>query len=171
MSEHEATTIPAHLQPVAAALRDRYPDLSITPKPGDWLEVKVEADASPEFFRYIKDTPGLGFDYLLDVTAVDYINEGKLQVVYHLARMGADARKRGKLVVKVDVPRDNARVRTVVDIWPTADFLEREVYDMFGVVFEGHPDLRRILMREDWVGHPLRKDYVDHRPKRTRVTR
>ena len=171
MSEREATTLPEHLHRVADALRDRYPELAIELKPDNWLEVKVDADQSPAFFRYIKESPALGFDYLLDVTAVDYIDEGKLQVVYHLARLGTDARKRGKLVVKIDLPRDNPRVRTVVDIWPTANFHEREVYDMFGVIFEGHPDLRRILMREDWVGHPLRKDYVDQRPKRTRVTR
>ncbi|HLS89398.1 MAG TPA: NADH-quinone oxidoreductase subunit C [Sphingobacteriaceae bacterium] len=171
MSEHEATAMPEHLQPVAAALTDGFPELVVEHKADDWLEVKITADQSPEFFRHVKEHPGLAFDYLSDVTAVDYIDQGLFQVVYHLVTIGTNARRRGKLRVKIDVPRDNPRVPSVVDIWPTANFHEREVYDMMGIVFEGHPDLRRILLREDWVGYPLRKDYVDQRPKRTRVTR
>jgi len=171
VSDHDTTQLPEHLQRVAAALRDQYPQLAVEPKDGNWLEVKISADQSPEFFRYLKEHPGLAFDYLSDVTAVDYLEQGHFQVVYHLVRIGTNAKGRGKLVVKIDVPRDNPRVPSVVDVWPTANFLEREVYDLMGITFDGHPDLRRILMREDWVGHPLRKDYVDQRPKRTRVTR
>ena len=77
-----------------------------------------------------------------------------------------------KLVVKVDAPeRETTHRPFVVDIWPTANFHEREAWDLMGIVFEGHPDLRRILMREDWVGHPLRKDYVDERAPGSAVTR
>ncbi|HEY8418735.1 MAG TPA: NADH-quinone oxidoreductase subunit C [Limnochordales bacterium] len=171
MSDHDASAMPQQLQPLAEAIRERFPELAVEAKLDNWLEVKIAPEQSREFFRYVKEHPKLAFDYLSDVTAVDYIAQGQFQVVYHLVSMGVDARRRGKLRVKIDVPRDNPRVPSVVDIWPTANFHEREVYDLMGIVFEGHPDLRRILLREDWVGHPLRKDYVDQRPKRPRVTR
>lgn len=162
-------TFPESVQPVVEVLREHYPDVALSMRADGWLEARIGPDKSPQFFAFLKETPGMAFDYLSDITAVDYEDKG-FQVVYHLLSIGVQANNtHRKLVVKLDVPRDNPRTPTVVDIWPTANFHEREVYDLMGVTFDGHPDLRRILMREDWVGHPLRKDYVDRRPPRPRV--
>lgn len=162
-------SLPEPLQRVADTIRAHYPDVQLSQRADGWLEAVIEANQSPRFFEILKETRGLEFDYLSDLTAVDYEEEG-FQVVYHLLSIGSEAdRTSRKLVVKISVPRDNPRTASVVHVWPTANFHEREVYDLMGVVFDGHPDLRRILMREDWIGHPLRKDYVDRRPPRPRV--
>lgn len=162
-------TFPESVLPVVELVREHYPDVALSMRADGWLEAKIGPDKSPQFFAFLKETPGLAFDYLSDITAVDYEDKG-FQVVYHLIAIGVQAKNTNrKIVVKLDVPRDKPHAPTVVDIWPTANFLEREVYDLMGVAFDGHPDLRRILMREDWVGHPLRKDYVDRRPPRPRV--
>ena len=108
-----------------------------------------------------------GFDQLIDLTAVDYLTYGadrslpegvqpeRFEVV---AGLMAHAR-RERLRMRVQVPADDPTLSTLFDLWPGAESLEREVFDMFGIVFEGHPDMSRILMPEDWSGHPLRKDY------------
>lgn len=168
VAEEEA--LPEHLQVVADALQE-YPNLAVRAKADDWLEVNVEAERALDFFSFIKQNDQLAFDYLSALTAVDYEDEG-FQIVYHFLSLGVDVSGViHKLVVKIDVPRDKPNAPSVVELWPTANFHEREVYDMFGVIFDGHPDLRRILMPEDWVGHPLRKDYVDKRPERPRVVK
>ncbi len=96
------------------------------------------------------------FDVLVDVTAVDWLPaEPRFEVVYHLVATGGPA----KLRLTVRLGGDDARVMSVQSVWPSANWLEREVWDLFGIVFDGHGDLRRILMPEDWEGHPLRKDY------------
>ena len=108
-----------------------------------------------------------GFDQLIDLTAVDYltygadrslpegVQPGRFEVVAGL--MSHERRER--LRMRVQVPADDPTLPTLFDLWPGAENLEREVFDMFGIVFEGHPDMSRILMPEDWSGHPLRKDY------------
>jgi NADH/F420H2 dehydrogenase subunit C len=107
-----------------------------------------------------------GFDYLIWVTAVDYPHQNKFELVYAISSF-SDGRE---FCLVTDIPRDQPRIETVSDLWPTADWHEREVYDLFGIVFDQHPDLRRILLDDTWEGHPLRKDYVDnnhnviHRP-------
>jgi NAD(P)H-quinone oxidoreductase subunit J len=80
--------------------------------------------------------------------------------VYHLAKLTDNASKPEEVRVKVFIPREDPRVPSVYWIWKAADFQERESYDMYGIVYEGHPNLKRILMNEDWVGWPLRKDYI-----------
>lgn len=100
-----------------------------------------------------------GFEYLNCLSGVDWIGEQQLEVVYHLSSLAFPL----KVTVKVRIPRDAPVVRSVVPIWPGANWHEREVYDLFGIRFEGHPDHRRILLSEDWEGYPLRKDYVDER--------
>ena len=95
------------------------------------------------------------FDYLVDVTAVHYPKrEAQFDVLYILYSFKKNERVRVKTQIK-----DGEKLRSVFGVWPTANWLEREVYDMFGISFEGHPDLKRILLPEDWKGHPLRKDY------------
>lgn len=115
-----------------------------------------------EVSRGLRDTPALGFAFMADITCTDfYPREPRFEVLYILASLGVpgfgDTPKR--LRMKVPVPGGDATVPTVATIWPAAGWPERELFDLFGIVVTGHPDLRRILMPEDWEGHPLRKDY------------
>ncbi len=120
--------------------------------------VFVDRDRSHEALAWLKDAPGQDFNYLTDVTAVDYRDpERPLEVVYQLRSLHRKADLRVKVALD---KREPLEVRSVVDLWRGADWLEREVYDMFGVTFVGHPDLRRILMWETYAeGYPLRKDF------------
>jgi NADH/F420H2 dehydrogenase subunit C len=104
----------------------------------------------------LKKAPDMAFDYLFCVTGVDMVKF--LEVVYHLE----STVHKHQIVLKVRTSdRENGAVDTVCDIWRTAEFHEREVYDLLGIRFNNHPDLRRLFLDENWVGHPLRKDYVD----------
>lgn len=109
--------------------------------------------------RYLRDTGGLLYNYLSDISAVDYYPEynrpGRFGVSYHLYSLLYNRRIRLKTYVEEDEPV----VPTVTDIWPAAGWLERETYDMMGIEFDGHPDMRRLLMPDDWHGHPHRRDY------------
>lgn len=128
--------------------------------------VHVRAERLRDVMRWLRDTPGQRYDYLVDVTAVEYRDgERPLEVVYFLRALERQA----DLRVKVDLDvREELAVDSVVPLWAGANWLEREVYDMFGVTFRGHPDLRRILMWETYAeGHPLRKDF----PLRGRFSR
>lgn len=101
------------------------------------------------------DLKRLSFDMLGMVTAVDFGEE--FELVYRLR----SREMRVGIIVRTRVPRSDARINSMTDLWPAANWHEREVFDLFGIVFEGHPDLRRILLPDDWTGHPLRKDYQD----------
>ncbi len=115
----------------------------------------VRADAWLGVCEHLKGT--LGFDFLQDLTATDHPKEGKLKLVAHFYGYG----HRTMLAAKVELPRIGATVASLANVWRAAEWMEREAFDMFGIVFEGHPDLRRVLLPDDWVGHPLRKDYVE----------
>jgi NADH-quinone oxidoreductase subunit C len=132
---------------------------------GDTI-VYVDRAALLDVMAWLRDTPGQRYDYLVDVTAVEYRDrERPLEVVYNLRSL----ERRTDLRVKVELdPRGDLAVDSVVPLWQGADWLEREVFDMFGVTFRGHPDLRRILMWETYAeGYPLRKDF----PLRGRFSR
>ena len=101
-----------------------------------------------------------GFNYMQCQCAYDQGPGQDLVSVYHLVKLTDNAYKPEEVRVKVFVPREDPRVPSVYWIWKAADFQERESYDMYGIVYEGHPNLKRILMNEDWVGWPLRKDYI-----------
>jgi len=118
----------------------------------------VSRDRSHDVLAWLRDTPGQVYNYLTDVTAVEYRDpERPLEVVYQLRSLGRKADLRIKVALDKRVPLE---VRSVYDLWRGADWLEREVFDMFGVTFTGHPDLRRILMWETYAeGFPLRKDF------------
>jgi NADH-quinone oxidoreductase subunit C len=121
----------------------------------DVATIYVPADRLVETCRALRETPSLGFDLLVEVTAVDFLPRApRYEVVYHLVSIP----NRLRLRLKVRVP-DGGSVPTIQTVWPAAGWPEREVWDMFGIYIEGHPDLRRLLMPEDWEGHPLRKDY------------
>jgi NADH-quinone oxidoreductase subunit C/D len=120
----------------------------------------VSADKLRDVAMYVRDD--LGYDFLSSLTAVDYFSElpnaaSHIEIVYHLYKSTGG----GSLVFKVQVPRDNSVVPSLIDIFPGADFQEREAWDLYGVKFEGHPDLRRILMWEGFAGHPMRKDWKE----------
>jgi len=113
------------------------------------------AAALPALMKRLRDETALAFDFLQNLTAVDWIKRDTIELVYHLFSY----EHRHSLAVKVDLPRAAPRAPSVTALWPSADWMEREQFDLLGVVFEGHPDLRRLLMPDDWVGHPMRKDY------------
>ena len=148
-------------------LRDRFAAAIVETHDhrGDHTAV-VARDGIIDALRFCRDDAELRFDLLMDVTAVDYLKfpgreDGpRFDVVYHLYSVPHNHRVR----LKVPVEQDAATVPTATGLWPIANWLEREVWDMFGIRFEGHPDLRRLLLYEEFVGHPLRKDYpIDRR--------
>jgi len=115
---------------------------------------RVEAAGIADAARRLR---AAGFDYLLFMTAVDRPADAKFEVTYLISRYD-DGRQ---LALVADIPREAPQIDTVSGVWAGANWHERETFDMFGIVFRGHPFLRRILLDEDWPGHPLRKDYVD----------
>ena len=117
---------------------------------------RVEREAAHDFIRRLKEDDGLEFDFLAVLTAVDnYLDEPRFEVVYVVRSMGHNVDVR----INVPVPGEAPRIKSLTDLYPAADWMEREVFDMFGVEFEGHGNLERILMWEGFEGHPLRKDY------------
>ncbi len=119
--------------------------------------VVVTGDKIVDVCRFLRDTTGLEFDYCQDITAVDWPTRNVIEVVFHLYSLV----HRHGIVLKVETRREDPSLPTVEGVWKAANWLEREVYDLFGVKFVGHSDLRRIMLPDDWVGHPLRKDYQE----------
>jgi NADH-quinone oxidoreductase subunit C len=122
---------------------------------GEWLNANVAPEDFKEFIGRLRSNAGLEFDYLFCLTCVDW--KTHFTMVYHLS----STIYRHQVVIKVKIDRNNPEIETVSAIWKTAEMLEREVYDLFGVKFLNHPDLRRLIMPDDWKGWPLRKDYED----------
>ncbi len=122
---------------------DKHPRIHVGPE--QWRSIA----------RFMRDDPALLFDWLGCISAVDYVADNQLCAVYELY----STTHRHWFSVKVWVDRDHPTIPSVMDLWPAADWHEREAYDLMGISFEGHSDLRRILLPEDWVGYPLRKDY------------
>ena len=143
-------------QEIADTLKAKFPDAI--------LEVKIDGVIDPfarvapgkikDVSTFMRDQDGMAFDYLMCLSGVDYGN-GKLGVVYNLSSM----KWSHKFALKVDVTVENPHLQSVESVWKTANWHEREAYDMVGVIFDGHPDLRRILLPDDWEGYPLRKNY------------
>ncbi len=119
--------------------------------------ITIPREGLREIFRFLKEDPKLDFNFLTDLTAVDYLGKKvpRFEVVYHLYSFRAKRRLR----VKIPVPEEEPTVDSLTPLWKGANWLEREVWDMFGIRFRDHPDLRRILLYEEFQGHPLRKDY------------
>jgi len=116
--------------------------------------IKVAAKNIKEIGMFLRDENDLQFDFLSCLSGVD-LGKGNLGVVYNLASI----KLKHKITLKVEVPVADAHVPSVESVWRTADWHERECYDLVGIIFDGHPDLRRILLPNDWEGFPLRKDY------------
>jgi len=142
---------------IIAVLKDRVENLDLSvEKTCDQLSLGVDRNHIVAVCRILKEHPAMQFDYLADLCGVDYLGKKpeRFQVVYNLYSISLNHRVR----VKVNLGEGDA-IDSVTEIWKTANWHERELYDMFGVEIKGHPDLKRILMPEEWEGHPLRKDY------------
>jgi NADH-quinone oxidoreductase subunit C len=143
--------------PLLARLVARFPAavLSSHGFRGDATAI-VDRAAFVDVCRFLRDDPEMAFDLLSDVTAVDYYGRRpRFEAVYHLYSL----EKNHRLRVKVPIEEDDAHLPSVVPIWAGADWLERETFDMYGIRFDGHPNLKRIYLYEQFEGHPLRKDY------------
>jgi NADH-quinone oxidoreductase subunit C len=153
---------------VVAALQERFPELGIEAKPlvthsdgrpSDQMWVRIPADRLLEVCRFLKEDPRCRMEQLSDLSCVDYLNypgaEDRFGVVYSLLSLTHNHR----LWLKVFVNDPDPEIPSVFGIWKAANWTEREVYDLFGIRFPGHPDLRRILCPDFFVDHPLRKDY------------
>jgi NADH-quinone oxidoreductase subunit C len=156
-----------------ARIRDRFPETIVESKDSaGHLRITVKRERIAEVMQFLRDDPDMAFSFFSECLGVDYkdLNSSgyilgktnRFEVVYNLysmpnSRTGAGRKRR--IFLKVQVPEEDAEVPTVTEVYPGANFPEREVFDMFGIRFKGHPDLRRILMSDDWVGHPQRKDY------------
>tara|TARA_Y100000817_G_scaffold124151_1_gene97245 strand:+ start:51 stop:464 length:414 start_codon:yes stop_codon:yes gene_type:complete len=117
-------------------------------------EINVEID---KYYKTIEDYKNQGYEMMVDLTAVDWYRkkEPRFEVIVNLLSVS----KNSRLIVNVSVPDEDLKVPSICEIYPGANFYEREVFDMFGIEFENHPELTRILMPDDWTGNPLRKDY------------
>ena len=140
------------------ALREHFPEaIGAELKLSDWSTCAVDPREVANVTRWLRDEPSLGFDCLSNLSAVDRKAENQIEVYYHLFSYEHDHR----ITLCAATPRPDPVLPTVSHLWPIANWLEREAFDLMGVNFIGHPDLRRLLMPEDWVGHPLRKDFVE----------
>ncbi len=138
-------------------LKEQFPALEFEyeQQRGDDI-IKVPREKLFSVIKFFKEDPELACNMLVDLTCVDYLGEEpRFEVVYHLRSLD----KLHMIRVKTRVPEDDPVVASITPLYKIADWLEREVWDMYGVKFEGHPDLRRILLYEEFEGHPLRKDY------------
>jgi len=116
----------------------------------------VRRERIVEICTFLRDDPGLRFDFAMDLTGVDYLGEEpRFEVVYHLYSL----EKKHRVRIKTRVPEEDPVIDSVIPVWAGMDWYEREAYDMYGIVFRNHPNLKRILMYESFVGYPLRKDY------------
>lgn len=141
---------------IAGRITERFPGavLSLTTEALDPFAM-IESARILDVCSFLRSDPECAFDSLMCLSAVDYPPE-KIQIVYHLYSIS----RKHKFVLKVDLPRSDPRIASVEPVWKMANWHEREAFDLLGVTFTGHPDLRRILLPFDWEGHPLRKDYV-----------
>ena len=145
---------------ILAQIKNRFPDAVVNVPEAKDFTIVLRPDSLMDVATYLRDEAGM--DFLSSVASVDY--EDRFEVVYHL---GAVARKGGHLVLKVGLPKDDPSVPSLTPLWPGVEFQECEVYDLMGIRFVGHPDLRRIMMWEGYEGHPLRKDFVPSYPLQT----
>ena len=137
---------------IATRLEEQFPGSVVESGPNSLL---VKSESLLEVATFLKTTPGLDFDYLSSITAVDYYDY--FEMIYQLTSM----KHNHSLVVKTRCyGRENLALPSVVSLWRGADFQEREIYDLMGISFEGHPNLKRIVLWEGFEGHPLRKDYL-----------
>ncbi|MGD8717804.1 MAG: NADH-quinone oxidoreductase subunit C [Candidatus Zixiibacteriota bacterium] len=143
---------------IAARLKETFGDAVVEVNGEGMLPfVRVEPASLARVARFLKDEAGLGCDFLMFISAVDYPEDEKITLVYQYFSY----EHQHEFMVKADVPRAGAAVPTVTHLYAAADWLEREVFDLFGVTFEGHPNMTRLLTPEGFTGHPLLKDFTN----------
>jgi len=135
-------------------LKEVFPEMDCV-QGNDWPELSFGSDRLIDVITYLKQTPELAFDYLFCETCVDW--KTHFNMVYHLD----STRYRHNVVLKVKTDREKPEIASLAHVYRTAEQHEREIFDLFGIVFIGHPNLKRIMLTEEWVGYPLRKDYED----------
>jgi NADH-quinone oxidoreductase subunit C len=142
---------------IADEIRERFPSAveAVNEERGE-LTVVVNRLQNREILKYLRDYFESPFNFLMDLCGVDYLGQSpRFEIVYHLFSLS----KKSRIRIKCKVTEGDATIASVVDIYPTADWYEREVFDMFGIRFENHPNLKRLLMWDEFEGFPLRKDY------------
>ena len=150
---------------ICQRLQERFgADIAAVNLEGGHPHALVAARRWPEIARFLRDEPELGFNFLRCLSGLDLLEENKLAAVYDLMDVtpsgsGPKHETRHEFAVRIEVDREDPHIPSVAAVWPTAEWHEREAYDLLGIVFDDHPDLRRILCPEDWEGHALRKDY------------
>lgn len=160
---------------IATILKSQFPDAVADVKvTGAHPYISIKPEAWPAVAVFLREDRRMGFNWLRCISSLDLLEANQLAAIYdlHAAEPPRDAhglwKERSELAIRVTVPRENPRIPSVADVWPAADWHEREAYDLMGIVFENHPDSvedaegvhpRRILCPDDWEGHALRKDY------------
>lgn len=167
MTNEETTSEVTELLEVTK-IREAFPDAieEVNTFRGD-TRITVKRELIVDICRLLRDDPDLQYNFFSECLGVDYLDtkpNHRFEVVYNLyslpyTRNGASYGTNRRVFLKIGVPEEDPTAPSVVSVYPGAGFPEREIFDMFGVKFEGHPDLRRILMSDDWIGHPQRKDY------------
>ena len=153
MEDHGSPVLRRLLEALPGAVRDTHA------QHGDATAI-VDAGRIREVMGFLRDDAELEFEMLTDLTAVDYLgDELRFEVVYHLYSVSRNHRLR----IKARLPEQEPELDSVVELWASADWMEREVFDLYGICFRGHPDLRRILLYDEFEGYPLRKDYPKER--------
>lgn len=162
----QASSLPPELEQLKELVVQRLPDVELDPSEEGAVAFVVPRERLVEVCRALRDWPETRCNYLACLSGVDY--PAYIEVVYHVTSLETPA----MFAVKARAPKDDCRLPSVTGVWAGANWHEREVFDLLGVTFEGHPDLRRILLPEGFSGgYPLRKDFVDRRPPRERRVR
>lgn len=148
-------------------LKEKFPDAQLATLVNGDTEILVTKE---QYLSVVKACHSAGYKFCSVVSAIDW--KDRLTVFASLSRINPAEINARNIHVKVDLPRSGARIPSIVELYPGADFHERETYDMYGIRFDGHPNHRRILLPDNWQGgHPLLKDFIDKRPKRPRLVR
>ncbi len=145
------------LESIVSKVEKKFPESILeTSTFREEITLQVRAEDILPLCRFFYDDPEFSFNFLTDLCGADlYPRDPRFQIIYHLCAMKTKQRLR----LKISLPETNPHVASVISVWKAANWLEREAFDMYGIRFDGHPDLRRILLTPDWQGHPLRKDY------------
>lgn len=165
MNDETNDLVEERTSPVLAKLAERFGDAVVATHShfGDDTAL-VRRERIVEICTFLRDDPELAFDFAMDLTGVDYLGEEpRFEVVYHLFSLS----KKRRVRIKARVPEEDPVIDTVSGVWPGMNWYEREAFDMYGIVFRNHSNLKRILMYDEFVGHPLRKDYPKARRQPT----
>jgi len=153
-NEKEREALPHPKNPLEDEVKSKFGDAVVGTRYNFAdLEIRVKKEKIVALCQFLRNHEKTPYNFLRNLTAADY--KDRFEIIYHLCATGT----MDNIIVKSDVDRENPHIDSVTSVWSGADWQEREVFDLFGIHFDGHPDLRRIMLTDDWEGHPLRKDY------------